>query len=75
MIIGPLEQTMYFWRMVLDHGVCTNAVVPPAVQPNACRLRTSCIATHTRGQLDHVLDVFAKVRKRIDRMGPAAARA
>jgi 8-amino-7-oxononanoate synthase len=74
-IIGPLEQTMYFWRMVLDHGVFTNAVVPPAVQPNACRLRTSCIATHTREQLDHVLDVFAKVRKRIDRMGPAAARA
>jgi 8-amino-7-oxononanoate synthase len=74
-IIGPLEQTMYFWRMLLDHGVFTNAVVPPAVQPNACRLRTSCIATHTREQLDHVLDVFAKVRKRLDRMGPAAARA
>jgi 8-amino-7-oxononanoate synthase len=70
-IVGPLEKTLFFWRMVLDHGVFTNAVVPPAVPPNACRLRTSCIATHTRAQLDHVLDVFAKVRKRLERFDRA----
>jgi 8-amino-7-oxononanoate synthase len=68
-IIGPLEKTMFFWRMVLDHGIFTNAVVPPAVPPNACRLRTSCIATHTRAQLDRVLDVFGKVRQRLERFG------
>jgi 8-amino-7-oxononanoate synthase len=56
---------------MLDHGIFTNAVVPPAVPPNACRLRTSCIATHTRAQLDRVLDVFAKVRKRIERFDSA----
>jgi 8-amino-7-oxononanoate synthase len=72
-IIGPLEKTMFFWRMMLDNGIFTNAVVPPAVPPNACRLRTSCIATHTREQLDRVLDVFAKVRKRLERFGRAPA--
>jgi len=71
-IIGPIDKTMFFWRQMLDHGIFTNAVVPPAVPPNACRLRTSCIATHTREQLDRVLDVFAKVRKRLERFDRAS---
>ena len=42
-----------------------NPVMPPAVPENSCRLRTSYIATHTDDQLDHVLDVFAKVGKQL----------
>jgi 8-amino-7-oxononanoate synthase len=64
-LTGRFDRTLQFWRAVLDHGVFANAVVPPAVAPNACRLRTSCIATHTREQLDRVLDVFDKVGKKL----------
>ena len=64
-ITGTFDLTLQFWRKVFDEGVFTNAVIPPAVSPTACRLRTSCIATHTRQQLDRVLDVFAKVGKEL----------
>jgi len=64
-ITGSFELTLKLWRRVFDEGVFTNAVLPPAVPPNACRLRTSCIATHTRPQLDRVLDVFGRVGKEL----------
>jgi 8-amino-7-oxononanoate synthase len=64
-ITGTFDLTLRMWRRVFEEGVFTNAVIPPAVPPNACRLRTSCIATHTRQQLDQVLDVFGKVGKEL----------
>ena len=51
-----------FWRALFDAGVFTNPVLPPAVPENSCRLRTSVMATHTREQLDKVLDAFTHVR-------------
>jgi 8-amino-7-oxononanoate synthase len=43
--------------------VFTNPVVPPAVGPSDCRLRTSVMATHSDDQIDYVLDAFAKLGK------------
>lgn len=62
-VTGGPERTFAFWKALFDAGVFANAVIPPAVPPNACRIRTSLIATHTRDQLDRVLDVFARVGK------------
>jgi 8-amino-7-oxononanoate synthase len=62
-VIGDFMKTFQFWRGLYDEGVFANCVVAPAVPPNACRIRTSLIATHTTGQLDRVIDVFAKVGK------------
>ncbi len=62
-IIGDFMKTFQFWRGLYDNGVFANCVVAPAVPPNACRIRTSLIATHTTEQLDRVIDVFAKVGK------------
>ena len=56
-------KTFRFWRALFDNGVYANCVVAPAVPPNACRIRTSLIATHTREQLDRVIDTFGKVGK------------
>ena len=67
-IIGSLDKTLAFWRLVMDEGIFTNAVVPPAVPPNACRLRTSCTATHTKEQLDQVLDAFKRVGRKLRSM-------
>jgi 8-amino-7-oxononanoate synthase len=64
-IIGSMEKTLAFWRLIMDEGIFTNAVVPPAVPLNACRLRTSCTATHTREQLDKVLDAFTRVGRKL----------
>ncbi len=62
-LIGTLEKTFGFWRKLFDAGVFTNPVVPPAVPPSECRLRTSLMATHTPEQIDFALETFAKLGK------------
>jgi 8-amino-7-oxononanoate synthase len=64
-LIGPLEKTFLFWRKLFEAGVFTNPVVPPAVPPSQCRLRTSLMATHTAQQIDHALEVFARLGKEL----------
>jgi len=65
-LIGPLEKTFLFWRKLYDAGVFTNPVVPPAVPPSQCRLRTSLMATHTAEQIDRALDVFQQLGKELE---------
>jgi len=64
-LIGPLETTFLFWRKLFDAGVFTNPVVPPAVPPSQCRLRTSLMATHTDEQIDRALDTFGRLGKEL----------
>jgi 8-amino-7-oxononanoate synthase len=64
-LIGPLEKTFLFWRKLFDAGVFTNPVVPPAVPPSQCRLRTSLMATHTPEQIDRALESFATLGKEL----------
>ena len=62
-LIGTLENTFVFWRKLFEAGVFTNPVVPPAVPPSECRLRTSLMATHTDEQIDFALETFAQLGK------------
>ena len=64
-LIGPLEKTFLFWRMLFDAGVFTNPVVPPAVPPSQCRLRTSLMATHTDEQIERALETFGRLGKEL----------
>jgi 8-amino-7-oxononanoate synthase len=64
-VTGDMDRTFHFWRALFDAGVFTNPVLPPAVPESSCRLRTSVMATHTRDQLDRVLDAFRQVRKQL----------
>jgi 8-amino-7-oxononanoate synthase len=64
-VTGDMESTFAFWRGLFDAGVFTNPVLPPAVPESSCRLRTSVMATHTRDQLDKVLDAFTVVRSQL----------
>lgn len=61
-VTGSMQRTFAFWRALFDAGVFTNPVLPPAVPESSCRLRTSVMATHTREQLDRVLEAFTKAR-------------
>jgi 8-amino-7-oxononanoate synthase len=65
-LIGPLEKTFVFWRKLFDAGVFTNPVVPPAVPPSQCRLRTSLMATHTADQIDFALEAFANIGRQLE---------
>jgi 8-amino-7-oxononanoate synthase len=63
--IGELERMLVFWKELFDAGVFANPVTPPAVPENSCRLRISCMATHTDEQIDFVLDAFASAGRRV----------
>lgn len=63
--IGDMMTTFKMRRMLLDNGVFVNPVVPPAVSPTDCLIRTSFMATHTNKQLDYVLDKFDYIGKKL----------
>jgi len=64
-LIGPLDRTLVMWRKVFDAGIFTNPVVPPAVPPSQCRLRTSLMATHTADQIDYCLETIGKLGREL----------
>ena len=64
-LIGPLDKTLIMWRKVFDAGIFTNPVVPPAVPPSQCRLRTSVMATHTADQIDYCVETIGKIGKEL----------
>lgn len=64
-IIGDNERTFLTWKMLFDAGVFVNPVIAPATSPGRQLLRTSYMATHTRPQLERVLEVFSKVGKEV----------
>ncbi len=55
--------TLIMWKALFEAGVFVNAVVSPGVPEGQQLLRTSYMATHTREQLDRVLEVYAQVGK------------
>ncbi len=64
-LVGTMENTFVMWRRLFDEGVFTNPVMPPAVPPSQCRLRTSVMATHTFDQIDFCLETFAKIGREL----------
>ncbi|MCS6835063.1 MAG: pyridoxal phosphate-dependent aminotransferase family protein [Anaerolineae bacterium] len=65
-IIGDQYKTGLTWAAMIEAGVYTNPVVPPATPPNASLLRTSYMATHTREHLDRALVAFKQVGEALD---------
>lgn len=63
-IIGDKYQTGLTWAALIQEGVYTNTVIPPAAPMGL--LRTSYMATHTREQLDRALAAFKTVGENLD---------
>ena len=63
-VVGELEDTLKFWRILFDSGIYANAIIPPATPSNESLIRTSYMATHTDEEMDQVLDIFEKVGKK-----------
>jgi 8-amino-7-oxononanoate synthase len=70
--IGTAPEAVGFWGALLEAGVYTNIVVPPACAADACLLRTSYSAAHTTAQLDEALSVFEKVGRALNVIAAAA---
>jgi 8-amino-7-oxononanoate synthase len=64
-IIGDDQKTFQTWKLLFDNGVFVNPVISPATAPGRQLLRTSYMASHTRQQLERVLDIFEMVGKKM----------
>lgn len=64
--IGNMMITFNMWRRLGEEGVFINPVVPPAVPPSSCLIRTSFMATHTKDQLDMALEKFRMIGKELN---------
>ena len=69
-VIGPVEQMLWFNRRIYEEGIFANPVLPPAVPTNACLIRTSYMATHQREELQQALDIFERVGEEVGVIGP-----
>ena len=58
-------RTLVAWKLLIEAGVFTNPVISPAVPQGSQLLRTSYMATHTKDQLDRVLEMYASVGKQL----------
>jgi 8-amino-7-oxononanoate synthase len=70
--IGTAEQAITMWAALLEAGVYTNIVLPPACRPDTCLLRTSYSAAHTPAQIDEALGIFEQVGRALHVIETAA---
>ena len=63
--VGDMMTAFKMWKILADDGIFINPVIPPAVPPNNCLIRTSFMATHTNQQLNVALEKFEKVGKKL----------
>ena len=54
--IGDNWKAGLLWRSLIDNGVYTNCVIPPAVPESM--LRASVMATHTEADIEEALGGF-----------------
>ena len=64
--VGDMMTAFEMWKRLGDEGIFINPVIPPAVPPNSCLIRTSFMATHTKEQLDYALDKFHSIGKQLN---------
>jgi 8-amino-7-oxononanoate synthase len=64
--IGEADAAVAAWRALLEAGIYTNIVLPPACKPDRCLLRTSYSAAHSGAQIDHALEAFEKVGRELN---------
>lgn len=64
-LVGDMQKTFLFCKVLFEHGVYVNPVVAPAVPADATLIRTSLTATHTKEQIDRALQTLVKVGKEL----------
>ncbi len=65
-VLGEDFRVGLAWNALIEEGVYTNPVVPPATPPKGGLLRTSYTATHRKEHLDRALHAFKVVGERLD---------
>jgi glycine C-acetyltransferase len=64
-IVGQARLAHELSRALFEEGVLATGIGFPTVPKGRARVRTIVTATHTKAQLDHALEAFQKVGKRL----------
>ncbi len=60
--LGEKEVALPFWNQLLEKGVYTNLMIPPASPDRHSYIRCSVSAAHTEQQVEHIISTFAKLK-------------
>jgi 8-amino-7-oxononanoate synthase len=60
-LIGDTGSALRFSGRLLEAGIFAPAIRPPTVPKGTARLRTTVMATHTRDDLEYVLETLGKI--------------
>jgi glycine C-acetyltransferase len=63
-LIGDEETTLRVTRFLQDEGLFVLPVLPPAVPPLTCRLRTTVTAAHTLEDIAMALEIIGRAKKK-----------
>jgi len=58
------SSTMKAAEFLFNEGIFAPGIRPPTVAKTKCRIRTSLIATHTKEQIERVIDVLKKAKNK-----------
>ena len=59
--IGEEDTAIALWQQLLEAGLYTNIIIPPACARAQCLLRASCSAAHSNQQIDEALGILERV--------------
>jgi 8-amino-7-oxononanoate synthase len=64
-LIGSEAKAFQFTQRLYEEGVFATPAIYPAVRYGEAIVRTSYMATHTEDDLDHVLEIFARLAREL----------
>jgi 8-amino-7-oxononanoate synthase len=63
--LGDKKSALTFWNRLLEKGVYTNLMIPPASPDQHSYIRCSVSAAHTAEQVGQIIDAFARLKEQI----------
>ncbi|MDQ0216007.1 8-amino-7-oxononanoate synthase [Oikeobacillus pervagus] len=65
LIIGKAEEALQFSKLLEEEGVFAPAIRPPTVPEGTSRIRITVMATHTKEQIEQVVQIFVQAAKKM----------
>jgi 8-amino-7-oxononanoate synthase len=65
-LVGDEQKAFFFAQRLFDNGIFATPAIYPAVRRGQAIIRTSYMSTHTREQLDYVLEVFERIARELN---------
>ena len=63
--LGKKETALPFWNYLLENGVYTNLMLPPASPDQHSYIRCSVSAAHTQQQVERIIEVFCGAKEQL----------